>query len=202
MKTVFFDIDSQLDFLYPAGALYVPRAERIVPAIAHLNRLAAQRGLPVVSTADAHFEDDLEFKTWPHHCVAGTIGQRKPESTLLEKRVAIPNRECDFAIEGARQIVVEKQTVDVFASMNIGRILDRLASDRYVVYGVVTEICVLHAARGLLKTGKPVIVVTDAIEGLKAVDSKRALEEIRAGGGKLMTVSQVSDNLEVTPAPA
>src|ERR1017187_7219555 len=33
MKTVFFDIDSQLDFLYPAGALYVPRAERIVPAI-------------------------------------------------------------------------------------------------------------------------------------------------------------------------
>ena len=34
MKTVFFDIDTQLDFLYPAGALYVPGAERIVPAIA------------------------------------------------------------------------------------------------------------------------------------------------------------------------
>ncbi len=24
MKTVFFDIDTQFDFLFPAGALYVP----------------------------------------------------------------------------------------------------------------------------------------------------------------------------------
>ncbi len=48
---VFFDIDSQIDFLYPAGALYVPGAERIVPAIAHLNRLAAQRGY----SSDLHY---------------------------------------------------------------------------------------------------------------------------------------------------
>jgi nicotinamidase/pyrazinamidase len=201
MKTVFFDIDTQLDFLYPAGALYVPGAERIVPAIARLNRHAAQRGIPVISTADAHLEDDVEFKTWPRHCVAGTIGQHKADSTLLEKRVVIPNRAfirrpggrpgfCDLAIENAQQIVVEKQTVDAFAAPNLSRILDRLAADRYVVYGVVTEICVLHAARGLLKTGKPVAVVTDAIEGLKAEDSKRALEEIRAAGGALIAVGQ------------
>ena len=61
MKTVFFDIDSQLDFLYPAGALYVPGAERIVPAIARLNRFAAMHGIPVVSTIDAHTENDPEF---------------------------------------------------------------------------------------------------------------------------------------------
>jgi nicotinamidase/pyrazinamidase len=54
MKTVFFDVDSQLDFLYPAGALYVPGAERIVPAIARLNRFAGERGIPVISTMDAH----------------------------------------------------------------------------------------------------------------------------------------------------
>src|SRR5580698_7830792 len=130
MKTVFFDIDSQLDFLYPAGALYVPGAERIVPAIAHLNRFAAERGIPVVSTTDAHFEDDVEFKIWPHHCVAGTIGQHKVESTLLEKRVVVPNRECEFAIDGAQQIVVEKQTVDVFAALNLGRVIERLRADR------------------------------------------------------------------------
>jgi nicotinamidase/pyrazinamidase len=204
MKTgssdVFFDIDTQFDFVYPAGALYVPGAERIVPAIAHLNRQAAQRGIPVVSTTDAHLEDDVEFKTWPRHCVAGTIGQHKAESTLLEKRVVIPNRACDLtgalagalARDGAQQIIVEKQTVDAFASPNLGRILDRLQADRYVVYGVVTEICVLYAARGLLKTGKPVLVVTEAIEGLKAEDSKRALEEIRAAGGTLATIDSVT----------
>ena len=46
MKTVFFDVDTQLDFLYPAGALYVPGAERIVPAIARLNRFAARARHP------------------------------------------------------------------------------------------------------------------------------------------------------------
>src|SRR5450432_831635 len=118
MTTAFFDIDSQLDFLYPAGALYVPGAERIVPAIAQLNRYAAQHGIPVISTTDAHTEDDPEFKIWPHHCVAGTHGQRKAQATLLERRVVVPNRHYDGAIDlpigGVQQVVVEKQTVDVF----------------------------------------------------------------------------------------
>jgi nicotinamidase/pyrazinamidase len=192
MTSVFFDVDSQLDFLYPAGALYVPRAERIVPAIARLNRHAAQHGIPVISTADAHFEDDPEFRVWPRHCVAGTLGQRKPESTLLDRRVTIPNRDCEVAIEGAQQIIVEKQTVDVFAAPNLARVLYRLPADRYVVYGVVTEICVLNAARGLLKLGKPVLVVADAIQTLKAEDSARALAQIRSLGGQCVGLSEIT----------
>jgi nicotinamidase/pyrazinamidase len=176
MKTVFFDIDSQRDFLYPAGALYVPHAERIVPAIAHLNRFAAAHGIPVVSTVDAHAENDPEFAVWPPHCVAGTWGQHKAAPTLLD---------------GTSQIIVEKQTVDVFLAPNLGRVVERLNADRYVVYGVVTEICVLSAVRGLLKTGQPVTLVTDAVEALTAEDSARALEEVRVGGGTLATVSEV-----------
>jgi nicotinamidase/pyrazinamidase len=191
MKTVFFDIDSQLDFLYPAGALYVPNAERILPAIAHLNRFAAAHGIPVVSTTDAHRENDPEFSLWPPHCVAGTWGQHKPDATLVDGRIAIPNRACDIALEGAPQIVVEKQTVDVFLAPNLARVVERLDADRYVVYGVVTEICVLYAVRGLLKTGKPVTVVTDAVAALTAEASARALAEVRAGGGTLATVSEV-----------
>ncbi|MGD0499776.1 MAG: isochorismatase family cysteine hydrolase [Bryobacteraceae bacterium] len=191
MNAVFFDIDTQVDFLYPAGALYVPGAERIVPAVARLNRFAGEHGIPVVSTADAHAENDPEFAHWPPHCIAGALGQRKPEATLLEGRVTIPNRDGDFDVSGARQIILEKQTVDVFQSRHACALLERLGAARYVVYGVVTEICVLHAARGLLKTGKPVTVVTDAVETLNAKDSARALEEIRAAGGKLATVREI-----------
>ncbi len=32
-KTVFVDVDTQIDFVYPAGALYAPGAETIVPAL-------------------------------------------------------------------------------------------------------------------------------------------------------------------------
>ena len=191
MKTIFFDIDSQLDFLYPAGALYVPNAERIIPAIARLNRFAAAHRIPVVSTTDAHTENDPEFSVWPPHCVAGTWGQHKAAPTLVDGRIVIPNRQCDIALEGAPQIVVEKQTVDAFLAPNLARVVERLNAGRYVVYGVVTEICVLYAVRGLLKTGKPVTLVTDAVEALTAGDSARTLEEVRAGGGTLATVSEV-----------
>lgn len=191
MKTAFFDIDSQLDFLYPAGALYVPGAERIVPAIAQLNRFAAANGIPVVSTTDAHTENDPEFAIWPHHCVAGTWGQRKAETTLLDRRVVLPNRKGELALEGARQIVVEKQTVDVFQAPNLTRVIDYLRCDRAVVYGVVTEICVLYAVRGLLQAGKQVVVVTDAIETLQAGDSEEALREMRAAGAMLAPVSEI-----------
>ena len=185
MSALFFDIDTQLDFLYPSGALYVPGAERVVPNIARLNRYAAAHNIPVISTTDAHAEHDPEFRTWPPHCVAGTIGQHKAEATLLDRRVVIPNRPCDLACEGAQQIIVEKQHVDVFTAPNLKLLIDRIPADRYVVYGVVTEICVLFAARGLLKTGKPVVVVTDAVETLNAANSARALDEVTAGGGSL-----------------
>ena len=192
MKTVFFDIDSQLDFLYPAGALYVPGAEHIVPAIARLNRYAAAHGIPVVSTTDAHAENDPEFQSWPPHCVVGTTGQHKAEATKLEKSVVVPNRPCDIVLEGAQQIILEKQNVDAFTVPNLARILEYLAADAFVVYGVVTEICVLFAARGLLRYGKPVTIVTDAVRSLTAEASERALAEFRTAGGTLSLTSEIA----------
>src|SRR5205085_9418652 len=123
MKTVFFDMDTQLDFLYPAGALYVPGAESIVAEVATLNQYAAAHGIPVVSTMDAHTENDPEFQAWPPHCVAGTAGQQKPAVTLLEKRVTIsstriPNTPQDFQLRDAQQMLLEKQSVDCFTNAN------------------------------------------------------------------------------------
>jgi len=187
MKTVFFDVDTQIDFLYPAGALYVPRAEKIVPAIARLNRC----GATVVSTMDAHTENDPESRNWPAHCVAGTTGQQKPASTLLDKRVVIPNRPASIAIDGAQQVIVEKQALDVFTNPNIRHLLYKLAADRYVVYGVVTEYCVKFAAMGLLATGKPVHLVTDVVQTLKREDSDCFVNEFKERGGALTSVNEI-----------
>jgi nicotinamidase/pyrazinamidase len=185
MKTVFFDIDTQYDFLLPAGALSVPGATRILPAVARLNRWAAANGIVVVSTMDAHTEHDPEFQIWPGHCVAGTLGQRKHESTLLDRRVTIPSWRASFELAGAQQVIVEKQSLNCFDNANLNDVLAALGADRYVVYGVVTEYCVALAAHGLLKTGKPVEIVTDAIEMLKREDGDAALRALTAAGGRL-----------------
>jgi nicotinamidase/pyrazinamidase len=181
MKTVFFDIDTQIDFLYPAGALYVPGAEQLLPAISKLNQQASI----VVSTMCAHDENDPEFQQWPPHCVVGTTGQLKPQSTMLADRVVIPSRPVDVSI--ARQVILEKQQLDLFTNPNLTRLLEILEADEYVVYGVVTEYCVRHAALGLLATGKPVTLLTDAIRSLRDDDAARTIEAFTAGGGKLAT---------------
>jgi len=191
MKTVFFDVDSQYDFLFPAGALSVPGAARILPAVAQMNRWAARNGVVVVSTMDAHAEDDREFQVWPGHCVAGTWGQRKHESTLLDRRVTVPSHRTSFEIAGAEQVICEKQSLNCFDNANLDAVLAVLGADRYVVYGVVTEYCVTIAARGLLKTGKPVAIVTDAIETLKRDDGDAAMREFTEEGGQLTRLAEV-----------
>ena len=171
MKTVFFDIDTQIDFMYPSGALYVPGAERILPVIAELNRKASV----VISTMCAHSEDDPEFDTYGHHCVVGTTGQQKPPATLLN--------------DPARQILFPKEQLDVFSTPELGPLLERLNADRYVIYGVVTEICVRCAAVGLLKSGKRVEIVTDAVRSLNEAEASKFLREFANSGGGLTSAA-------------
>ena len=178
MKTVFFDIDTQIDFVYPAGALYVPGAEQIIPVVAGLNRHAPL----VISTMCKHSEDDPEFQIYPHHCVDGTTGQRKPAVTLLEKRATIP-----APAAGVQQLILEKQQLDCFSNPHLTPLLAELGAERYVVYGVVTEICVRYAAFGLLKTGKRVEVVTDAIKALDESAAAKMFSEFTSAGGRLTT---------------
>ena len=187
VKTVFFDVDTQLDFLYPAGALYVPGAETVLERVAALNRYAAAHEIPVISTMDAHSEDDPEFRTWPPHCVVDTAGQHKPAATLLERRVVVPNVAGDVALQGVQQVLLQKQALDCFTNVNLPAILERLGAERYVVYGVVTEICVRYATMGLLKTGARVEIVTDAIRSLSDEAREAFLAEFAAAGGSLTT---------------
>lgn len=178
MKTVFVDVDTQIDFLLPAGALYVPGAERLLTAIARLNHFAAAQGIPLISTTDAHSENDPEFRQWPPHCVVGTVGQMKPAETLLD--------------DPAAQIIVEKQALDVFSNPNFPALLASLGADRYVVYGVATDYCVRCALTGLLGTGKPVALVTDAIAAVNPADGAYAIDEFTGRGGTLTSVHQLT----------
>jgi nicotinamidase/pyrazinamidase len=191
MKTVYFDIDTQIDFLFPAGSLYVPGAQQLIPALDRLNHHAAKHGHPLVSSMCAHTEDDPEFKQWPAHCVIGTVGQLKPAETLLEKRGVIGLGPGDSQTHGAQQILFEKSKLDITTSPHFHPLVARLAADRYVVYGVVTEYCVRFAALALLETGKPVTLVTDAIQTLRAEDSAKTLDEFIGRGGRLATVAEV-----------
>jgi nicotinamidase/pyrazinamidase len=187
VKTVFFDVDTQMDFLYPSGALYVPGAEEIVPTLGNLTRFAAERKIPIVSTMDAHAEDDPEFQVWKPHCVAGAFGQQKATATRLPNAAVLDSK----LHVSAPQMIVEKQVLDPFSNPNLRPLLDKLATDRYVLYGVVTEICVRCAANGLLETGARIDLVTDAVKSLNGAEEESFLAEFQSLGGKLISSAEV-----------
>lgn len=190
MKTVFFDVDTQLDFLYPAGALAVPGAESIVKRLVALTNFAKSNRIQIISTADAHTEDDPEFKVWKPHCVTGTTGQVKALGTLLPQYAVLG--EDSGAVVSAPQIIVEKQNIDCFTNPNLRPLLSRVGADRYVVYGVVSEVCVRCAAFGLLETGAQIEIVTDAIKSINADEEAQMLARFQAAGGLLTTVQQAT----------
>jgi len=123
-----------------------------------------------------------------HRAVPGGVG-RISEALVA----ALKQRGGDVRTAAhVQQIIVEKQHLDVFTAPKLAHVIERLNADAFVVYGVVTEICVLFAARGLLKHGKPLTIVTDAIASLSAEAADLALVEIRAAGGRLALTSEIT----------
>jgi len=184
----FFDIDTQMDFLYPAGALYGgPGSESLIPRVAALNRFAGAHGIPLVSTVCAHVEAAAEFKVWPPHCIAGTWGQKKPAALLLDKQVVVPSRPVELNLAGARQILLEKDDLDLFTNPNAVDVLDVLDIDECIVYGAFTEYCVKCAVMGLMKWGRNVRLVLDATAALDEAAGMEVLKTFLAEGGRCTT---------------
>jgi nicotinamidase/pyrazinamidase len=190
-KFIFWEVDTQADFMLPGGKLYVPGAEKLLPNIRKLVDAARQGRVFLVSHGCFHAKDDPEFNRFPPHCVKGTPGAEYVPEALADKVAVVPN-EPDAALPGDlseyQQILLEKQTLDIFESRHAEQLLKRLPRDaEFVVFGVVTEYCVHLAAKGLLERGRQVFVVRDAIETLNAEDGDRTSAELESLGAKFIT---------------
>jgi nicotinamidase/pyrazinamidase len=187
-------VDTQADFMLPGGKLYVPGAERLLPNIRRLTDAARQGRVFLVSHGCYHTKDDPEFKTFPPHCIKGTPGSAFVPEALTEKVVTVPNEptaRLPQDIFAYQQILLEKQTLDIFESRHAGELVKRFEDDtELVVFGVVTEYCVGFAAKGLLQRGRRVSVVRDAIETLKAEDGQRTVTELQALGAKVISTEE------------
>lgn len=193
-KVIFWEVDTQADFMLPGGKLYVPGAERLLPNIRRLTDAARQDRVFLVSHGCFHTKDDPEFKTFPPHCIKGTAGSAYVPEALTNRVVTVPNEPTAAIppdLAQYQQILLEKQTLDIFESRHAGDLLERLGKNaEFVVFGVVTEYCVRFAAKGLLDRGRRVSVVKDAIETLKAEDGARTVAELQTLGAKFITTDQ------------
>ena len=198
-KTIFWEVDTQADFMLPGGKLYVPGAELLLPNIQRLTNAARQGQVFLVSHGCYHPADDPEFATFPPHCIQKTEGANFVPQALAEKVLHIPN---DVAVtipadlSTYQQILLEKQTLDIFESHHADALVQLLPRDaHFVVFGVVTEYCVRFAAKGLLHRGRRVSVVQDAIETLSAKAAQDTTAELKALGATFITTDEALRSL-------
>jgi len=197
---VLWEVDVQADFMLPGGKLYVPGAEKLLPNIRKLTDAARRGEVFLVSHGDFHPANDPEFKHFPPHCLKGTAGAELVPEALTDNFVRVENdvnAKLPEDLFQYRQIVLEKQTLDIFESLHADALVQRLGdAAEFVVFGVVTEYCVSCAVKGLLKRKRRVAVVRDAIETLAPEVGNRTLAELQSLGAKLVTTDEILRKLE------
>lgn len=198
-KFIFWEVDMQRDFVLPGGHLYVPGAEKLLPNIRRLTDAARQGKVFLVSSGDFHAPNDPEFQTFPPHCIKGESGSELVPEAFTDNVARVENSgagDLPKDIFQYQQILLEKQTLDVFQTRHADELVDRLGTQpEFVVFGVVTEYCVSCAVKGLLQRGRRVAVVTDAIETLKKEEGEKTLSEWKRLGARLTTTDQALNAL-------
>ncbi|MEQ8833026.1 MAG: cysteine hydrolase family protein [Miltoncostaeaceae bacterium] len=178
VDAVLFDIDTQHDFCHPAGSMFVSGAgaPSFHSNLAALVAWARASGHPHVAAADMHVPDEPDFspapdmvRTYPSHCVAGSVGAERIEATRQREPVVFPLG-LDNVVPGpmAAEFLLHKREADVFSNPATSRLLDHLDPRLVVVAGVATDYCVAAAVEGLLREHPRarVVVAADASAGV------------------------------------
>ncbi len=166
-RVVFWDVDTQYDFMRADGKLYVPDAEHIIPNLKRLTDYAHGHGIRIIASADDHVPGHKElsaqpnFKdTFPDHCMRGTPGQQKiPETALRSPLVIEPDRQDPAPLaERVRRhqgdILFNKHWFDVFTNPNVLPVVDALDPQDIVLYGVAPTSATAMRSRGCWSIGR------------------------------------------------
>jgi nicotinamidase/pyrazinamidase len=202
--TVFWDVDTQVDFIHPDGKLYVPGAETITPTLRALTEYAHTRGIRIIASADDHVPGHRELSatpdfrtTFPDHCMRGTPGQRKiAETTLRDAMVVEPEADPGIAARvrsHGGDFLFHKHWFDVFTNANVPAVLEVLKPARIILYGVATDVCDKYAIEGLLERAPQAELsfVVDAARAIHPDDVDHLLEQWRSRGVRMVTAAEI-----------
>ena len=188
-KTVFWNVDTQVDFMNENGKLYVPNAENIKVTLSNITNFANVNNIRVVNTMDWHYEDSEEIsdepnysETFPPHCIIGTEGcefieETKPHDPYIydwSVNLEITN------LPSNRNLIIRKDKFDVFqGNLNTKKIVKCLKNggiERIYVYGVAGDVCVAYAVENLIELGFEVVLISNAISALNDVSMENSIK--------------------------
>ena len=199
--TIFYDIDTQRDFLESGGSLYSPLADLIRPRLAEITALAREYSIRIVASMDRHPRDE---KSVPRsaapiaaHCIDATAGQNKIPETAPLKPLRLGHNEMrpkdiEEAIEHDGEIIFDRPQFERLADSPHARAVIRLALQPYdeiVIYGVYCSRCVDRAVLGLVGLGPKLTMVRDATLVIPGDDS--IFNRLSGAGIELITLEEL-----------
>ncbi len=208
--TVFWDVDTQFDFMRPEGKLYVAGAEEIIEKVRQVRKFALENGFSVIADIDWHSTDDNEIsetpdfkQTFPPHCMAGSAGG---ERVGYLGELPIEYVEIDPMAEDAVRklidkdqfhIVVRKRSVDVFENPNTDMLVHLVSPKAVVVFGVALDFCVYYVLRGLAKHADiKLSLLKDAVKGLQTRPEQDVFNELEHMGVEITEFSDIKRHLQ------
>jgi len=202
---LFWDVDTQYDFMRPEGRLYVPGAEGIVDNVSKVRRFALDAGYSILADMDWHKEGNPEISdtpdfetTFPPHCMAGKPGSERVGYLGNLPIDIIPNQpvsETDLRKMTCKEqfnLVIQKETLDVFTNPNTATLVGILKPRSIVVFGVALDLCVKQTIDGLLKTGGiHLYLLRDAVKGLGVLPNDVIIKEFGEKGVEIISVADL-----------
>ena len=211
--TIFWDVDTQVDFMLPSGALAVPDAQRLLPNLGRLTTAARAVGITIIHTADDHeivdpeIDPDPDFiETFPPHCLRGTAGAEWLAETAPAPGAADIPPDGDgvdvLLVAAAAEVVLRKNRFDAFSNPAAAPLLRALAPEKIVVYGGALEVCNRYAVEGMLALDPrfDIVVVEDAVAALDPLKGIELLHGWRARGVRVLSTDQVLLELDAERA--
>ena len=204
--TIFWDVDTQYDFIMPDGKLYIRDAEKILPNLKRLTACARQRQIPIFGSVDYHNPDDPEISdspdfqnTFPPHCLKDTPGQQKVTETHPVNPLWIDANAEDDAVLGERvrrhtgEVIFRKQRFDVFTNRNVEPVLNAVRPRRIVLYGVALDVCNAYAIDGFLERNTASVqLVLDATQAIFPERGETLVQGWKTRGVTIVSTDEIA----------
>lgn len=156
-QRILMRIDFQNDFVHPQGELSISDINLIEKHQKFADSLQTGMVDIIIDSYDTHFlqtyNNTLEAKNFPPHCIFGSWGWQS--AAPLKNNIETVN--------------IFKSTTNIWNEKNTYQILAQDWNNKDVyLCGVLSEICVYQAMKGLLKRGANVIIIEDLCKGINA----------------------------------
>lgn len=165
-------IDMTKAFFEKGHALYCgDKARNIIPNVRLLLDRELALGSAILFLNDHHEPNDLEFKMFPPHSIAGTS-----ETEIIPELAKYPGE------------VIPKKRFSAFYGTTLAKRLGQLKPEKVIFSGVCTDICVMHTVADARNRDYEVEVPVDCVASFDDAKHEWALQNMQKVGAKLTRI--------------